>query len=98
MLILIPGVVAQDVTCGTSKDSQAEQCPLDLVPFTKIKNLSKLKLRSIAGTLRVENLSRSLDLFATNFAESLRIMVSNNNSFPFYIVQYYLIFEKALKY
>ena len=68
------GFVAQDVACGSSKDTQAEHKPLNLASFCNLKNLAKLKLRSVSGNLRLENLSQSL----TNFSQSLRILVSLN--------------------
>jgi hypothetical protein len=68
--------VAQDVACGSSKDTQAEHKPLNLAPFCNLKNLAKLKLRSVSGNLRLENLSQSLTNFVSNFSQSLRILVS----------------------
>ena len=76
--VLYTGFVAQDVACGSSKDTQAEHKPLNLASFCNLKNLAKLKLRSVSGNLRLENLSQSLTNFVLNFSQSLRILVSLN--------------------
>lgn len=53
-----------------------QQRKLDLEVFGKMKTLDKLKLRSIGGSLKLDNFSSSLNLFAEKFSHSIRILVS----------------------
>jgi hypothetical protein len=83
VLSAIPGVVVQDVTTGSSKEG------LDLSSFCSLKAMTRLKLRSIAGSLRMENFGQALNSFTARFSESVRILVCSQNAHLFLLISVY---------